>query len=159
VYNRIVINKVILITNNDSVQAMKLMLLNTEFLYFLSKVVALVHLLYVMFVVLGLIFIYIGLIFRLKVIRNIYFRVIHLIAMIAVAIQQYYVINCPLTILEKKLLVMAGYPVYRGAFVAHILNQYEMNIPTNYYLPLYISLSLLFLLSFILVPPRIRAFK
>jgi cytochrome c biogenesis protein CcdA len=88
-----------------------------EILYFLSRVVAFLHLLYVLFVFLGLFAIYIGYLFKLKFVHNIYFRVIHLLAMVIVAIQQYFMINCPLTILEKKLLQLAGKPTYSGAFV------------------------------------------
>ncbi|PKK98030.1 MAG: hypothetical protein CVV57_09430 [Tenericutes bacterium HGW-Tenericutes-2] len=129
---------------------------SSEILYFLSRVVALLHLLYVLFVFLGLFYIYIGFMFKIKLIRNVYFRVIHLIAMIVVAIQQYFLVNCPLTVLEKKLLTMAGKPTYSGAFVANMMNKYSINIPTDYYLYLYVSLSLLFIASFILIPPKIK---
>ena len=76
--------------------------------------------------------------------------------MIIVAIQQYFLINCPLTILEKKLLSLADKPIYTGAFIPHLLNSYHFNIATEYYLPLYILLSLLFILSFIIIPPRFK---
>jgi hypothetical protein len=124
--------------------------------YYLSRVVAFVHLLYVLFVFLGILFIYVGWMMKFNLIRNFYFRVIHLLAMIVVAIQQYYMINCPLTILEKKLLVLAGKPTYQGAFVAHLMNTYNLNIKTELYLPLYVGLSLIFLLSFILIPPKLK---
>ena len=131
-----------------------LVLLSTQFYLFLAKLVAICHLSYVLFVFLGLFYIYIGKVLKLKSVSNIYFRVIHLLAMIIVAIQQYYMINCPLTILEKKLLVLAGKEIYSGAFVAHLFSMIDLNIPTSYYLPLYISLSILFLISFIIVPPK-----
>ncbi len=132
---------------------MFLIYLSSQSFYELSRLVALVHLLYVLFVFLGLFVIYLGFFLKWHFIRNPIFRVIHMIAMIIVAVQQYYLINCPLTILEKKLLILAGKPTYSGAFIPHLLNQFTLNIPASYYLPLYISLSLLFILSFILIPP------
>lgn len=129
---------------------------NINFLYYLSRLVALIHLLYVLFVFLGIAVIYIGELFKIKFVRNIWFRTIHLIAMIIVAIQQYFLINCPLTILEKNLLLKSGNEVYDGAFVAHMINTYHLNIPTSYYLPLYIGLSVLFMLTFLIIPPKIK---
>lgn len=93
---------------------------------------------------------------RFKSIRNIYFRVTHLIAMMVVAIQQYFSLNCPLTLLEKRLLILAGRETYSGAFIPHILNQVNFNIPSQYYLPLYVTLSILFLFSFIIIPPKLK---
>ncbi len=162
IYNQIVHNKVTMITHKDSVKIKRkvnLVLLSNTLLYFLSKVVAFIHLSYVLFVFLGFFYILLGALLRHKLIRNPVFRIIHLIAMTIVAIQQYYMINCPLTILEKKLLIQAGRDTYSGAFVAHLMDQYQLNIPTSYYLPLYITLSILFLLSFILIPPRFRKQK
>lgn len=127
-----------------------------EIYYLLSRIVAFIHLIYVLFVFLGIVFIYVGWIAKFKVIHNVYFRVIHLVAMMVVAVQQYYLINCPLTLLEKKLLFLAGRSTYNGAFVAHLMNQYHLNIPTELYLPLYVGLSVIFLVSFILIPPRIK---
>jgi hypothetical protein len=98
--------------------------------------------------------IYIGYFLKLKMIRNIPLRIIHMIAMIIVAVQQYFMINCPLTILEKKLLLLAGKEIYTGAFIPHLLSFASLNIKTEYYLPLYVSLSILFVLSFILIPPK-----
>jgi hypothetical protein len=120
----------------------------------LSRLVAGVHLLYVLFVFLGLFMIYIGYFLKLKMIRNIPLRIIHMIAMIIVAVQQYFMINCPLTILEKKLLLLAGKEIYSGAFIPHLLSFASLNIKTEYYLPLYVSLSILFVLSFVLIPPK-----
>lgn len=82
-----------------------------------------------------------------------------MIAMIIVAIQQYFMINCPLTILEKRLLTLADKPIYSGAFIPHLLNSYHFNIATEYYLPLYVSLSFLFILSFLLIPPKFKKKK
>lgn len=126
---------------------------SSEAYYLLSRLVAFAHLLYVLFVSLGLFAIYLGLIFKWRFIRNPYFRIIHLVAMIIVAIQQYFLINCPLTVLEKRLLILAGRPTYSGAFIPNLLNQFSFNIPGTYYLPLYVSLGLLFILSFVFIPP------
>lgn len=131
-------------------------LLQASQYYLLSKLVAFVHLLYVLFIFLGLFYIYLGQVLKLKSIRNPYFRIFHMIAMIIVAIQQYFMINCPLTILEKKLLILAEKPIYSGAFIPHLLHRYHFNIATEHYLPLYVSLSLLFILSFIIIPPRFK---
>ena len=133
--------------------------ISPEILYFLSRVVAFLHLLYVLLVFLGLFAIYIGYLFKLKFVHNIYFRVIHLLAMVIVAIQQYFMINCPLTILEKRLLHLAGKPTYSGAFVANIMDKYQLNISTHYYFPLYATLSALFIISFLVIPPRIKTRK
>jgi hypothetical protein len=107
-----------------------------------------------MFVVLGMFYIYMGFFLKFKSIRNIACRIIHLLAMIIVAVQQYFMINCPLTVLEKKLLLLANHEIYHGAFIPHLLKLVNLNIKTEYYLPLYVSLGLIFILSFILIPPR-----
>jgi hypothetical protein len=86
-----------------------------------ADVVLLLHLAFVGFVVLGLVLILAGRIARWSWVRNPWFRLIHLAAIIIVAAQAWLGRICPLTDIESALRGRAGETVYVGSFVSHWL--------------------------------------
>ena len=81
--------------------------------------VLLVHLLFVVFVVFGLVTVLLGGAYGWRWVRNPWLRAIHLICIAVVVIQSWLGIRCPLTILEASLRDKAGVASYTGSFIAH----------------------------------------
>ncbi len=83
----------------------------------------LIHTLFIAFVVLGLLFIIIGLIREWRWVRNPWFRFIHLGAIGIVVLQAWLNVICPLTIWENNLREKAGEVTYAGSFIQHWLHK------------------------------------
>ena len=83
--------------------------------------VLLLHVLFVAFVVFGLVLIYIGKAMAWAWVRNRMFRITHLIAIGIVVVQSWIGMICPLTTVEMWLRDRAGDATYSGAFIAHWL--------------------------------------
>ena len=81
-----------------------------------------IHVLFVVFVVAGLILILLGKVLAWSWVRNPWFRVGHLIAIGVVVLQSWAGVICPLTTWEMALRAKAGEAVYAGSFIAHWLN-------------------------------------
>lgn len=79
------------------------------------------HVLFVVFVVLGLVLVFVGRVCAWSWVRNPWFRFVHLIAVAVVVIQSWLGLLCPLTTIEMALRSRAGDGVYSGSFVAHWL--------------------------------------
>jgi len=79
------------------------------------------HVLFVAFVVIGLILILAGGLLAWRWVRNRHFRLAHLLAIGIVVIQSWLGIVCPLTTWEMALREKAGDAVYSGTFVSHWL--------------------------------------
>lgn len=86
-----------------------------------ADLVLFVHVLFVLFVVFGLIAIIAGKCFHWSWVRNPWFRLVHLFAIGIVVIQSWLAVTCPLTTWEMKLRSLAGEVVYAGSFVSHWL--------------------------------------
>ncbi len=86
-----------------------------------ADAVLLLHVLFVAFVVFGLVLIFVGRAFRWGWIRNPWFRLAHLLAIGVVVVQSWFGAICPLTTLEMTLRSRGGDTVYPGSFVAHWL--------------------------------------
>ena len=84
-----------------------------------ADAVLLVHALFVGFVVFGLATILAGKALRWSWVRNPWFRVAHVLAILVVAVQSWLGAICPLTTFEMMLRSRAGDTVYPGSFVAH----------------------------------------
>jgi hypothetical protein len=84
-----------------------------------ADAVLLLHMLFVAFVLIGLVSIFIGNIREWSWVRNPRFRVIHLLAIAIVVIQSWFSVICPLTTFEMVLRSRAGNTVYSGSFIAH----------------------------------------
>lgn len=84
-----------------------------------ADAVLLLHFLFVIYVVLGLILIVAGGLLRWSWVRNWWFRISHLAAIGVVVLQAWLGMICPLTTLEMSLRREAGDASYSGAFIAH----------------------------------------
>lgn len=87
----------------------------------IADVILLLHVLFVIFVVFGLVLIFIGRAFAWSWVRNPWFRLIHLGAIAVVVVQSWLHIICPLTMIEIDLRSRAGETVYSGSFISYWL--------------------------------------
>ena len=97
--------------------------METGFLYLLAADLLLIgHVLFVAFVVFGLVLILVGKPLDWAWVRNPWFRLAHLAAIGIVALQSWLGVICPLTKLEMTLRVRADGVVYSGSFISHWLD-------------------------------------
>lgn len=91
-------------------------------LYLLAAdVILFIHVLFVAFVIVGLLLIIAGKLFSWFWVRNPWFRLVHLIAIGVVVLQSWLGVICPLTTWEMVLRERAGDSVYSGTFISHWL--------------------------------------
>lgn len=86
-----------------------------------ADAVLLLHILFVAFVVGGLVLVFIGKAARWSWVRNPWFRLIHMVAIGVVVIQSWLGLICPLTTIESMLRSRAGGIRYPGPFISHWL--------------------------------------
>jgi hypothetical protein len=89
----------------------------------LADMVLIVHALFIAFVVFGLLLIIAGWRYRWHWVRNLWFRVAHLAAILFVAVGSMLGATCPLTTLENALRVQAGQTGYSQSFIADWLHR------------------------------------
>ena len=112
---------------------------------------------FVGFVVFGLVFIYLGGALKWSWVRNIWFRVLHLIAIGIVVLQSWAGIICPLTIWEMALRERAGVETYSGSFIQHWLQAIlYYNAPEWVFVTMYTAFGALVLGSWFVVRPNRR---
>jgi len=113
------------------------------------------HVLFVAFVVLGLILIFVGKFLSWLWVRNPWFRVTHLLGIGVVVLQAWFGVICPLTIWEMDLRSKAGETIYEGSFITHWLNQLlYYQAPSWVFVVCYTAFGGLVLASWFLVRPR-----
>jgi hypothetical protein len=113
------------------------------------------HILFVTFVVLGLILIFVGKFLSWLWIRNPWFRVTHLLGIGVVVLQAWFGVICPLTIWEMDLRSKAGETIYEGSFITHWLNELlYYQAPLWVFVTCYTVFGGLVLASWFLVRPR-----
>ena len=121
---------------------------------FFADVVAIIHLGYVVFVILGFILILVGILLKWKWIRNLWFRMIHLGAIVGVALEALLGINCPLTVLEFELRYGATPSDRRLSFVGNIIDSVlYYDAPAWLFTIIYSAFAILVATIFILAPP------
>ncbi len=86
-----------------------------------ADAILLIHVLFVIFVVLGLLLIFAGKIFAWGWVHNFHFRITHLVVIGVVVLQSWLGVICPLTVWEMNLREKAGGSVYEGSFISHWL--------------------------------------
>jgi hypothetical protein len=127
----------------------------------LADCVVVVHFLYVLFVVGGLVVILLGAGFGWKRIRNPSFRISHLVAVGLVALEAVTGIACPLTNWEYDLRRLSDGPVDQNvsflARLAHAVLFY--NLPEYVFAVVHVVFGLLVVATFILVPPWFESRK
>ena len=81
----------------------------------------LLHVLFVAFVVFGLVLVFVGKALAWSWVRNPWFRLTHLIAIGVVVVQSWLGVICPFTTIEMALRSQAGDTGYAGSFISHWL--------------------------------------
>lgn len=120
-----------------------------------ADVILLVHVLFVLFILVGLLFIYVGRWRSWSWVRNPWFRITHLSAIAGVVIQSWFGINCPLTTLEMALRWRTGDAAYTGSFLAHWLETIlYYQAPAWVFVLVYSIFGVLVLVSWFVVRPR-----
>jgi hypothetical protein len=103
------------VIQGDCMSRTSLFLLGADTLLF-------IHVLFVVFVVFGLLLIWIGKYFSWAWVRNPWFRLLHLICIGIVVVQAWAGVICPLTTWEMALRERAGDAIYSGSFIGYWLN-------------------------------------
>lgn len=113
------------------------------------------HVLFVAFVVFGLILILVGRLLQWSWIRNAWFRLAHLIAIGVVVIQSWLGLVCPLTTWEMALRRQAGDAAYSGTFISHWLESIlYYRAPAWVFAVCYTAFGVLVVASWFWVRPR-----
>src|SRR5688572_3265205 len=89
----------------------------------LADLIAVAHLTYFLFIVIGQAAIIVGWIGRWRWARNFWFRALHLAAMTIVGVEALLAIQCPLTVWERNLRVAAGETTDKASFMARLANE------------------------------------
>ncbi len=79
----------------------------------------LLHTFYILFVVVGLLVVFVGKPIGWQWIHNAWFRYLHLGAISVVVVQTWLGLPCPLTVWENRFRAEAGDVEYAGSFIAH----------------------------------------
>ena len=129
---------------------------DTQFLYKLgADLTVVIHFAFVLFVLFGQILITIGALAGWGWVRNIKFRVIHLVSILFVVFESLVGVICPLTTLEKWLREKAGESSYQGDFIATWVHDALFMTAEPWVFTLCYSVFGLFVLvTFFLAPPR-----
>jgi hypothetical protein len=121
----------------------------------LADLVVAVHAAYVVFVVFGLAAILLGYFAGWRWVRNLYFRLAHLAAILAVCAEALLGWTCPLTTLENLLRERAGEAACAGDFIGRWLDWLIFyNAPTWVFTTIYLAFGALVLATLWLVPPH-----
>jgi len=123
---------------------------------FAADFIVVFHLCYVLFAVGGELLIVLGWLFRWPWIRNFAFRIVHLLAVVVVAVEALIGVFCPLTEWEYRLRFLAG-QIVEGEipFMARLVRRLIFyDFPAWVFTVAYILFALLVAASFFFVPPR-----
>ncbi len=123
----------------------------------LADAVVVAHFAYVAFVLFGQLAILIGILAKWEWVRNIWFRGIHLIAIVVVVLEAWWGVTCPLTTWEQDLRAKAGQEAYTGDFIATWVHDLLFMEAEPWVFTLCYSIfGALVLLTFVIAPPRRR---
>ena len=120
-----------------------------------ADVILLLHVLFVAFVVMGLLLIVVGKVRAWSWIRNPWFRLIHLAAISVVMVQSWLGLICPLTTIEIALRSRAGDTVYSGSFLSHWLESIlYYQVPSWIFVVCYMAFAAAVVASWFWIRPR-----
>jgi len=119
----------------------------------LANAILIIHFLFVLFVVGGLPVIWIGAWLRLNFVRNIWFRIAHLFAILFVVGESLLGMVCPLTTWEDELRQLETSDSFIQRWLHGIL---FYDVPEGMLTIVYVLFALLVLATFILIPPYRR---
>jgi hypothetical protein len=123
----------------------------------LADFIVTVHSAYVAFVLVGQVLILVGLWRGWRWVRNFWFRVAHLVAILIVALEGVFNIACPLTTWEQQLRELAGDEVSHGTFIGDLLhNLIFVDAPPWAFTVGYVAFAVVVAATFVLAPPRRR---
>ena len=123
----------------------------------MADVVLITHVLFVAFVVCGLLLTLLGGHRNWIWVRNPWFRIAHLAAIGVVVVQTWAGIICPLTTLEMWLRRHSGDSYYQGSFVQHWLHQLlYYDAPMWAFATAYTLFAVLVVVVWVCYPPRRR---
>ncbi len=127
-----------------------------ELLYLIAAdAIIFIHVVLVAFMILGLLLIYAGMLRNWSWVRNIWFRVAHLLCVGIVVLQSWLGIICPFTVWEMAFREKAGDAVYSGSFIAHWLESLlYYRAPDWVFVIVYTVFGALVLASWFVVHPR-----
>ena len=124
---------------------------------FAADAVLLLHVLFVVFVIVGLLLILVGKALAWSWVRNWWFRITHLVAIGVVVLQAWLGVICPLTTLEMALRREAGDATYAGTFISHWLESIlYYQAPAWVFAVCYTAFAALVVLSWFWVRPNKR---
>ena len=125
-----------------------------------ADVVLLLHAIFVVFVVSGLVLILVGGALSWAWIRLRWFRMTHLAAIGVVVVQSWLGAICPLTTLEMALRTQAGESSYPGSFIAHWVEvALYFQAPSWVFVVCYTAFGVLVVAAWFWVRPRERGWK
>jgi Protein of Unknown function (DUF2784) len=129
----------------------------TNLYLFAADAILLVHVLFVLFVVIGLLLVLVGGFCRWRWVRHWWFRVLHLAAIGVVVVQSWFGVICPLTDIEMALRSRGGDAVYVGSFVSHWLDSLlYYRAPQWLFMVVYTLFGALVIASWFIVRPDPR---
>ena len=125
-----------------------------------ADAVLLLHALFVVFVVSGLLLILAGGAFGWAWVRVRWFRIAHLAAIGVVVVQSWLGVICPLTTFEMALRTRAGESGYPGSFIAHWVETFlYYQAPPWVFVVCYTAFGALVIASWFWVRPRRRKWR
>ncbi len=120
-----------------------------------ADIILLLHVLFVAFVLIGLLLILVGKVRAWSWVRNPWFRLIHLAAISVVMVQSWLGLICPLTTLEMALRSQAGDTIYSGSFLSHWLESIlYYQVPSWIFVLCYMAFGAAVVASWFWIRPR-----
>ena len=127
---------------------------------FLADLIVCIHAGYVLYVLIGQLLILIGLWRGWPWVRNWWFRFTHLIAILIVATESVFNVECPLTVWERNLRNLSGNPVdgAGGSWLGKIVHEYLfITAPDWVFGVCYVAFAVLVGVTYWLAPPIRKA--
>jgi len=126
----------------------------------IADLTVILHFLYVLFVAGGEFLIILGGLLGWKWVRNIYFRLSHLLAIIIVALLTILNLSCPLTLFEFKLRQSAGQEPSEIRFIPRLIRKLLFwDLPAKFFFWLYLGFALLVMITFMIFRPSFKKFQ
>lgn len=127
---------------------------HSAFYLAMANAVLILHVGIVFFIVVGLVLILAGGALGWRWVRNVWFRMAHLAAIVVVVLESWMGIVCPLTTLEQWLRVQAGQTAYSGDFIGYWLGRILFFQAEPWvFIALYSAFALLVAASWFMVRP------
>ena len=119
----------------------------------LADIILIIHFLFVLFVVGSLPLIWIGEWMRFEFVRNLRFRLAHIVAILFVVVESFIGMVCPLTLLEDRLRGEENGSNFIQRWLHRIL---FYDVPEWILTMIYVLFAILVIITFKLLPPRPR---